>query len=195
MGVSSSHADDPSLKNSLFGAVTLTKHININKYGYSGYEIGFDRKSRFSFPGGGFGQNVIIFGENMSSSVHVDNKKKDILILRKGPTQGLEHTLTAEKTYFINFTVTIKKFCLSLHYNGANSYLFVNGTVIYKFKAKDSEIVATSLFLGNISKDWSVDNMKKTRFNGYVYDFSVDYDAIAVDDIMGIHNYLLNKMT
>ena len=195
MGVSSSHADDPSLKNSLFGAVTLTKHININKYGYSGYEIGFDRKSRFSFPGGGFGQNVIIFGENMSSSVHVDNKKKDILILRKGPTQGLEHTLTAEKTYLINFTVTIKKFCLSLHYNGANSYLFVNGTVIYKFKAKDSEIVATSLFLVNISKDWSVDNMKKTRFNGYVYDFSVDYDAIAVDDIMGIHNYLLNKMT
>ena len=83
MGVSSSHADDPSLKNSLFGAVTLTKHININKYGYSGYEIGFDRKSRFSFPGGGFGQNVIIFGENMSSSVHVDNKKKDILILEK----------------------------------------------------------------------------------------------------------------
>ena len=195
MGVSSSHADDPSLKNSLFGAVTLTKHININKYGYSGYEIGFDRKSRFSFPGGGFGQNVIIFGENMSSSVHVDNKKKDILILRKGPTQGLEHTLTAEKTYLINFTVTIKKFCLSLHYNGANSYLFVNGTVTYKFKAKDSEIVATSLFLGNISKDWSVDNMKKTRFNGYVYDFSVDYDAIAVDDIMDIHNYLLNKMT
>ena len=195
MGVSISHADDPSLKNSLFGAVTLTKHININKYGYSGYEIGFDRKSRFSFPGGGFGQNVIIFGKNMSSSVYVDNKKKDILILRKGPTQGLEHTLTAEKMYLINFTVTIKKFCLSLHYNGANSYLFVNGTVTYKFKAKDSEIVATSLFLGNISKDWSVDNMKKTRFNGYVYDFSVDYDAIAVDDIMDIHNYLLNKMT
>ena len=195
MGVSSSHADDPSLKNSLFGAVTLTKHININKYGYSGYEIGFDRKSRFSFPGGGFGQNAIIFGENMSSSVHVDNKKKDILILRKGSTQGLKHTLTAEKTYLINFTVTKKKFCLSLHYNGANSYLFVNGTVIYKFKAKDSEIVGTSLCLGNISKDWSVDNMKKTRFNGYVYDFSVDYDAIAVDDIMGIHNYLLNKMT
>ena len=195
MGISSSHADDHSLKNSLFGAVTLTKHINIIKYEYSGYEIGFDRKSRFSFPGGGFGQNAIIFGENMSSSVHVDNKKKDILILRKGSTQGLKHTLTAEKTYLINFTVTKKKFCLSLHYNGANSYLFVNGTVTYKFKAKDSEIVATSLFLGNISKDWSVDNMKKTRFNGYVYDFSVDYDAIAVDDIMDIHNYLLNKMT
>ena len=63
--------------------------------------------------------------------------------------------------YSINFTEHNKKFCLSLHYNGANSYLFVNGTEIYKFKAKDSEIVATPLCLGNISKDWSVDNMKK----------------------------------
>ena len=75
--------------------------------------------------------------------------------------------------YSINFTVTKKKFCLSLHYNGANSYLFVNGTEIYKFKANDSEIVTTSLCLGNISKDWSVDNIKITGFNGYVYDFSV----------------------
>ena len=105
----------------------------------------------------------------MSSSAYVDNKKKDILILGRGRTQGLEHTLTAEKMYSINFTVTKKKFCLSLHYNGANSYLFVNGTEIYKFKAKDSEIVATPLCLGNIPKDWSVDNMKKTGFSGYVY--------------------------
>ena len=87
--------------------------------------------------------------------------KKDILVLGIGPTPGLKHTLTAEKMYSINFTVTKKKFCLHLHYNGANSYLFVNGTEIYKFKAKDSEIVATPLCLGNISKDWSVDNMKK----------------------------------
>ena len=87
--------------------------------------------------------------------------KKDILILGKGPTQGLEHTLTPEKMNSINFTVTKNKFCLSLHYNGANSYLFVNGTEIYKFTAKDFDIVATPLWLGNISKDWSVDNMKK----------------------------------
>ena len=87
---------------------------------------------------------------------------------------------------WINFTVAKKKFCLSLHYNRANSYLFVNGTEIYKFKAKDSEIIATSLCLGNISKDWSVDNMKKTGFN--VYDFSVDYDAITVDNILDISN-------
>ena len=95
--------------------------------------------------------------------------------------------------YLINFTVTKKKFCLSLHYNGAHSYLFVNGTEIYNFKAKDSEIVAGPLSLGNISKDWSVDNMKKTGFNGCVYDFNVDYDAIAVDDILDIHSYLMEK--
>ena len=129
----------------------------------------------------------------MSSSIHIDNKKKDILVLRKGPTQGLEHTLTAEKMYSINFTVTKKKFCLSLHYNGANSYLFVNGTEICKFKAKDSELVATPLCLRNISKDWSVDNMKKAGFNGYVYDFSVDYGVIVVDDIKDIHKYLMKE--
>ena len=88
--------------------------------------------------------------------------RKKTLVLRKGPTQGLEHTLTAGKMFSINFTVIKKKFCLSLHYNGTNSYLFVNSTEIYKFKAKDSEIVATPLCLGNISKDWSTDNMKKT---------------------------------
>ena len=93
----------------------------------------------------------------------------------------------------MNFAKVNTKFCLSLHYNGANSYLFVNGTEIYKFKAKDSEIVASPLCLGNISKDWSVDNMKKTGLNGYVYDFSVGYDAITVDNILGIHNYLMKK--
>ena len=91
----------------------------------------------------------------------------------------------------INFTVTKNKFCLSLHYNGANSYLFVNGTEIYKFK--DSEIAASPLCLGNISKDWSTDNMKKTGFNGYVYDFSVDYDSTDVDNIKDIHQYLMKK--
>ena len=80
-----------------------------------------------------------------------------------------------------------------MHYNGANSYLFVNGTAIIKFKAKDSETVATPLCLGNISKDWSVDNMKNTGLDGYVYDFGIDYDAIAVDDIKDIYKYLMKK--
>ena len=95
--------------------------------------------------------------------------------------------------YSINLTVINKKFCLSLHYNGANSYLFVNGTEIYKFKAKDSEILVGPICLGNISKDWSVDNMKRTGFTGYVYDFSVDYDPTSVHGIKDIHKYLMKK--
>ena len=95
--------------------------------------------------------------------------------------------------YSINFTKENTKFCLSLHYNGADSYLFVNGIEIIKFKAKDYEITAYPLCLGNISRDWSKHNMKKTGLNGYVYDFSVDYDAIAVDDIIDIHKYLMKK--
>ena len=170
--------------------VTLTKNADIDKNGYSNYGIGFDRRSSYSFPGGGVGQNIISFGVDMSSLIHIDNKRKDILILGRGTTQGLEHTLTAEKMYSINFTVTKKKFCLSLHYNGANSYLFVNGTEIYKFKAKDSEIVATPLSLGNILKDWLIDNMKRAGFNGCIYDFSVVYDA---DDIKDIHKYLIKN--
>ena len=90
----------------------------------------------------------------MSSSTKVDNRKKDILILDKDTKQGLEHILSAEKMYLINFAEYTKKLYLNLHYNGANSYLFVNGKEIHKFKAKDSEIVATPLCLGNISKDW-----------------------------------------
>ena len=151
---------DPTLENCLFGAVTLTKNVNIDRYGYSGYGIGCNRKGSFSFSGGGYGQDVLISGVDMSFSVRIDNKK-DILVLRWDPTQGLEHALTAEKMYSINFTEKNKKFCLSLHYDGANSYLFVNGTEIYKFKAKDSEIVASPLYLGNISKDWLIDMKKK----------------------------------
>ena len=193
LGAASSHSSDPTIKKCLFRAVTLTKNADIEKYKYSGYVIGFDRRSSFLFSSGGFGQNVLIFGADMSSSIHTDNKKKDILILGRGPTQGLESTLTAEKMYSINFTVTKNKFCLSLHYNEANSYLFVNGTEITKFKAKDSEIAASPLCLGNISKDWSTDNMKKKGLTGYVYDFSTDYNGVTVDDIKDIHNYLMKK--
>ena len=80
-----------------------------------------------------------------------------------------------------------------MHYNGANSYLFLNRTEIYKFKAQDSEIAASALCLGNISKDWSVDNMRRIGFTGYVYDFSVGYDDIGVDDIKNTQKYLMEK--
>ena len=169
----------PTLEKCLFGGVSLTKHVDINQYKYSGYGIGFDRKGEFSFGSNGFGRNVIIFRADMSSSVHANKKTKSILVLGKDFIQGLDNTtIYTEKLYSINFTKANTKFCLSLHYNGANNYLLVNGTETHKFKAKDSEIVVTPLCLGNISKDFSVDNMKKTGLNGYVYYSSVDYDAI-----------------
>ena len=143
----------------------MTKHVDIGQYEYSRYGIGFDRKGEFSF-GNGFGRNVIIFGTDMSSSVHANNRTKNILVLGKDFVQGLENTtIYAEKLYSINFSKTDTKFCLSLHYNGRNSYLFVNGTEIHQFKAKDSEAVATPLCLGNISKYFSVYNVKKTGLN------------------------------
>ena len=109
MGASNSSGSNPTIKNCLFGAVTLTKNADIDKYRYSGYGIGFDRTSSFSFPGGGFRQNIIILGVYMNSSTHIDNKGKDTLILGKGPKQGLgENSLTAWKMYSINFTLTKK---------------------------------------------------------------------------------------
>ena len=182
----------PTLENCLFGVVKLTKHVDVDQYKYLRYGIGFDKKGSYS-TGNEIGRNVTIFRVAMSSSTKIDNRKKDILILRKGPTQGLEHTLRAEKLYSINFTKEKTKFCLSLHHNGANSYLFVNGTEIIKFKTKVSKINPYKLCLGNISKDWSADNMKKTSLKGFFYDFSVDYDATEVSDILNIHKYLIEK--
>ena len=101
--------------------------------------------------------------------------------------------IRTQKIYSIIFTENSKKSGLSLCYNAAESYLFVNGRQIYKFKAKDSEILATPSCLASISKDWTVDNMRKTGLNGYVYDFSADYDGIAVDNILDIDKYLVKK--
>ena len=128
--------------------MNLTKHVDIDQYKYSGYGIRFDRRGEFSFGDG--------FGADMSSSVHANNKRRSILVLGKYFTQGLDNTTNyAEKLYSIDFTKINTKFCVSLHYNGANSYLFVNGTEIHKLKAKDSEIVANPLCLGKILKTLS----------------------------------------
>ena len=154
-----------SLKTAV-GAIKLTENNNIDKYKYLGYGTGFDSKGTFTHPSGGIGQNVINFGADMSSSAHANNKTKANLMVGEGFTQGLnDTTLYAEKMHLINFTATKKK-CLSLQYNGDNSYWFVNGTEIIKFKAKNSEIVANPLCLGNISEDFSVTNMKKTGLYG-----------------------------
>ena len=120
-----------------FGSVKLTKDADPDKYKYSGYSIGFDLGSEFSLPDGSMGKNIIIFEVDMSSSAHIDNKNKNILILGKGPTEGLDNTaLTAEAEYSINFSRSQRKFCLSLHYNGHNSFVFLNATKIYQFKVK-----------------------------------------------------------
>ena len=114
---------DFTLKDSLFGDVKLAKNIDLDKYASSGYSIGFGLRPEFSLSDGSVGKNVIIFGVDMSSSVHIGNKGKDILILCKDPTQGLVNTtLTAEAEYSINFSLSNRKFCLSLHYNGSNSF-------------------------------------------------------------------------
>ena len=95
--------------------------------------------------------------------------------------------------YSINFTKENTKFYLNLHYNGANSYLCVNGKEIHKLTSKDSEINPYKLCLGSISKYWSIDDMKKTSLKGYVYNFSVDYDDTSVSNITGIHKCLMEK--
>ena len=115
-----------TLENCLYGAISLSKNADFDKYKYSGYGIAFDRHGFFLHHSGGTGRNVIIFGVDMSSSTKIDNRKKDFLILFKGPTQGLDYALSAEKMDSINFTENNKTFCLNLHYNGANSCLLVN---------------------------------------------------------------------
>ena len=152
---------DFTLKNCLFGSIKLTKNANPDKRN-SSYAIGFDFRSNFSFPDGSVGKYVIIFGDYMSSSVHIDNENKDILVLSEGPTQGLDDTtLTAEAKYLYNFRQPRKRFTLSLHYNGSNSFLFLNVTIIYQSKVKDSEIKVYTLSLGNIWKYFTINNREK----------------------------------
>ena len=166
------------LKDCLFEGVKLVKNADSDKYVYTGYGSGFDSCSVLSLPDGSTGKNAIILGVDKSSSEHIDNKKKDILILGFGQTQGLDDILlTAEAQCSINFSRSNRKFCLNLHYNGSNSFLFVNPTKIYQSKAKDSEIKKYPLCLGNISGDFSANNIKRQGLNGCVYNFSVDYRA------------------
>ena len=146
----------------MFGGVKLTKNVDPDKYSYSGYEIGFDSCSHFSLLNFDFAKYVITFGVDNISSVHGDNRK-NILGQSKGPTQELDDTtITAGAECSINFSRSRKNFCLSLHYDGRDRFLFVNVIRMYQFKAKHSEIKPYPLCLGNISKDFSVNNMKKS---------------------------------
>ena len=125
----------------------------------------------------------------MSSCVDIDNRGKDILIIGKGSTQGLNNTLTEKTRYSTNFTRLGMKFCLSLHYNGSNSLLFVHATKIYQLKANDSEIKKMSFVFRKYFRSFSSNNIKKTGLNGNLYDFSVDLNVIDISNIIDIHKY------
>ena len=129
----------------------------------------------------------------MSSSVHADSEEKYILILGEGPTQRLDDTtLTAKGKYPINFEKSGKGFVLSIHCNGSKSFLFVNATKVYQFNAKNSEIKDYSLCSGNVSKDFKINNMKKTGLKGVLKFFVVvGFNAIDTKNILVNHKYLM----
>ena len=186
---------DFTVQNGLFGAVKITKDVNTSRYKYSGYEICFDGKSDFSIGNITDGKNVIIFSCDMSFSTHATNKLNNIYVLGKDFIQGLNGTtLYAEKIYKQNFTAPDKKLTLSLHYNGDDSYLFVNGVQELKFKSAINYKDRNLLCLGNISSDWSLTNATKTGLYGNVHDFVVDYSPInSVKAIYDMHMYLMTK--
>ena len=141
-------------------------------------------------------RNIIIFGVNTSTSVHATNKTQNILILGHGLTKEVNNTtIYAEKMYSPNFSAENKIFCLSLHYNGDNGYLFVNGNEVTKFKAKKSEIKENQLTLGSISTsaNLSISDIEDSKLHGNVYDFRVDYSAISNDKIIDIYAYFMGE--
>ena len=152
-------------KNYVFGAINITNTTNsdTDKWQYSGYGIGFDSKGKFTHPDGGDGKNVISFGADLGNSRHATNKTQSVLILGYGLIQKInDTTIYAEKMYSPNFTVDNKTFCFSLHCNGNNSCLFVNGKEVAKFKAKNSELIKYAMCLGGLSKDYDINSRKDT---------------------------------
>ena len=163
-----------TLKNCLFGTVKLTRKRNKSKFTY---------KDFWSF-GNDSTKNVVIFGVDNSSSSHVDNPKNISLVLDKGPTEGINSSVgTAEIKISIKFSKDNTKLCLSLHYNGDESYLYVNNTEIYKFKAKDI-ISGYNFCLENVSKDFTKNEQTEISLNGTVCDFSVDHSSVKKEDII-----------
>ena len=183
-------------KNCLFGAIKIenTTNSETDKWQYSGYGIGFDSKGEFTDPDGGSGKKFIIFGADLSNSRHVTNKTRSVLVLGHSLIQKInDATIYAEKMYSPNFTVDNKIFCLSLHYNSDNKYLFINVKEVTKFKVKNSELIEYPMCLGGLSKGYKKNSRKDTGLYGNVYDFSISYSAITNDEILDIHKYLMKK--
>ena len=174
---SSSRDTSFTIQNALFGAMQIAKDATDNsKNNYKGYGICFDETSQFGYAitKGGFthttnGRNVLIFGADMSFSVHATNRANHIYLMGDGFTQGInDTTIYVEKNYYENFTDPGKKFVLSLHYNGDNSYLFVNGRQELKFKAKADQLVKEKLCIGNLSDKWTASESEKTGLYGHI---------------------------
>ena len=192
-----------TIQNALFGAMQITKNATDNdKNNYKGYGICFDERSEFghTITEGGRAhttdaRNVLIFGADMSSSVHATNRANHIYLMGTGLTQGInDTTIYAEKNFYRNFTDFGKKFVLILHCNGDNSYLFVNGRQELKFKAKKDQLVKEKLCIGNLSDQWTTSESEKIGVYGKIYDFVVDYEQISgVKTIYDMHRYLIIK--
>ena len=179
-------------KNCLFGATSIVKSSDKEKYVYSGYDVTFDSSWSFN---NDTARNVIIFDIDNSSSYHADNCKNNFLVLGEGPTFEINGSFgSPEKKCSINFSKVNTKCCLSLHYNADNSYLFVNGKEIFMFKVDYKNVnFSTQFCLGSVSNGFSATESREVSLNGNVYDFSVNYNPIDKSDILNIHKYLMTK--
>ena len=200
--IASNRDDTFTIQNALFGAAQITKNADTSKYNYKGYGICFDEGGSFGHTMAENGvahttnvRNVLIFGADMSFSKHSTNKAINIYVMEEDFVQGInDTTLYVEKKFYRIFTDTGKKFVLSLHYNGDESYLFVNGRQELKFKYKTDELVKEKLCLGNLSDQRTKSESEKTGLYGDIYDFVVNYEAIVgVGPIYGFHRYLMIK--
>ena len=192
-----------TIQNALFGAMQIAKNAtDYDKNNYKGYGICFDERSEFghTITEGGHAhttdaRNILSFGADMSFSIHATNRANHIYLMGTGLTQGInDTTIYAEKNFYRNFSDFGKKIVLSLHYNGDNSYLFVNGRQELKFKAKTDQLVKEKLCIGNLSDQWTTSESEKTGKYGKIYDFVVDYEKISgVKTIYDMHKYLTIK--
>ena len=201
--IASSRDTTFTMQNTLFGAMQITKNATDNaKNNYKGYCICFDERNQFGHTITEDGRahtancrNVLIFGVDMSFSVHATNRANNIYVMGDGLTQGIhDTTLYVEKNYWRNFTYPGKKFIISFHYKGAESYFFVNGRQKLKFKAKTDQLVKEKLCTGNLSDQWTASESEKTGLYENIYNFLVDYQAIVgVGPIYDMHRYLMTK--
>ena len=179
----------------MFGATNIVKNTDKNKYVYKGYGTAFDGAGFLCFVND-FAWIIVFFVVNNSSSSHADNCKNNVLVLGERPAAFNGNVCAAVKKFNSNFSKAKTKFCLILNYNGDNSYLFVNGKEIYKFKADSKyflKIFPTQFCLGGISNKFDIVECREVSFKGIVYNFSVDYNAIDNSDISNIHKYLIVK--